>query len=245
MKIRQTCINLIYPQLTDYRKKFVDFEGQLRDQFMPAAILPVPDEADPSIPRINVQSLHGHSVLNIALNASSLVTNYDNEYVNDWFLCADYLKERCKKVFQIINDLTNNNIFYTGLIINLEYDDINGDSLQLMKNSFLKNKGSNLGNLNDFGCKFTYVKDDTYFINITLNHVVNYQVKNCNNGKQVIKDEENNFIGVTLDINDRFSANKIEEYRSDEKSFGKLLDISTEVINHRLNHFIEEGKLDL
>ena len=72
MIIKQTNLNLVYPRIMEYRKKFANAEDILRQYFMPSTILPIPEQVQDEVPRIIAQSKNGHSVLNIALSVASL-----------------------------------------------------------------------------------------------------------------------------------------------------------------------------
>ncbi len=44
MIIKQTNLNLVYPRIMEYRKKFANAEDILRQYFMPSTILPIPEQ---------------------------------------------------------------------------------------------------------------------------------------------------------------------------------------------------------
>lgn len=60
MIIRQTNMNLVYPRISEYRKKFLNLEDVLENHFMPSTILPIPEQVQDEVPRIIVQSKNGH-----------------------------------------------------------------------------------------------------------------------------------------------------------------------------------------
>ena len=243
MKIRQTNVNLVYPKIDDYRQKFIKFEDSLKDYFLPANLFTVPDEIQSEVPRGVAQTKNGHSFLNIALTVSSFSTIYDNEYVGDWSLCEKYIEERCNKVFDFIERITNEDCYYVGLISNIEYDDFSEDSLQLMKSVLLKDGARYLGDLDDVACKLTYVINNKYYINITLNNMKRYKIMKTKDGRQLIQNGIGGLIGITLDINDRYAANSDESYRSNKATFKEILDIASTVI-YKLPDLITKGVFD-
>ena len=91
MIIKQTNLNLVYPRIMEYRKKFANSEDILQQYFMPSTILPIPEQVQDEVPRIIAQTKNGHSVLNIALSVSSFITNYNGEFLSDWNKCKEYL----------------------------------------------------------------------------------------------------------------------------------------------------------
>ncbi|HIX84990.1 MAG TPA: hypothetical protein H9979_10730, partial [Candidatus Megamonas gallistercoris] len=92
MIIKETNLNLIYPKISDYRKKFVASEDILNDNFQPPIILPIMDEIPENIPRIVLKSKNNHSTLSIGLSVASFTTMYDDTFSNDWKKCKDYLE---------------------------------------------------------------------------------------------------------------------------------------------------------
>lgn len=239
MKIRQTNVNLVYPKVSNYRKKFTEAEDVLKDDFMPAAILPIPDQIQDEVPRAIVQSKQGHSVLNVALTVSTLATTYTDEFINDWKLCEEYLRKRCDGLYQLVGKLSDSHYRYVGLITYIEFDDINESSLDILKESLFKDNGCRLGDLFDVSCKLTYALRDRYYINITLE-----------NARQLFMQEESivqvgkpqNFVAVTIDVNDRYAANQGLDYNSDKEAFDEVLKITADIIDGRLEGLIKRGE---
>ncbi len=240
MKIRQTNINLVYPKISDYRKKYIDAEDVLKDSFMPATILPMPDEVQEDVPRVIVQSKHGHSFLNVALTASSLMTTYTDEFVNDWGLCENYLYKRCDSLYKLVDKLSGPSQRYVGLISCIEFDDISESSLDTLKKSLFKEDGCQLGNLFDVACKLTYAVKNRYYINITLETTR----KLIQASSTVGTGEGVNFVAVTIDVNDRYAANQSADYESSKEAFDEIMQITTELINGKLETLIKEGKFE-
>lgn len=133
--IKQTNLNLVYPRIIEYRKKFANFEDVLQQYFMPSTILPIPEQVQDEVPRIIAQTKNGHSILNIALSVSSFTTNYDGEFVYDWNKCKEYLAQRCSDIYTIIDAMTENSNIFVGLITNVEIDDLGTNGLEILKKS--------------------------------------------------------------------------------------------------------------
>ena len=144
MIVRQTNLNLVYPKITEYRKKIVLNEDVLSEHFMPPMILPVPEQMQDEVSRVLVQTKNGHSVLNIALSVASFATNYDGDFVNNWTKCRDYLNARCTSVYDITSKLTDGKIIFTGLITDIEIDDCKQKGVERLKSSLLKENAGRL-----------------------------------------------------------------------------------------------------
>lgn len=88
----------------------------------------------------------------------------------------------------------------------------------------------------DVSCKLTYALKDRYYINITLE-----------NARQLFMQEESivqvgkpqNFVAVTIDVNDRYAANQGLDYNSDKEAFDEVLKITADIIDGRLEGLIK------
>ena len=144
MIIQQTNLNLVYPRITEYRKKFANSEDILERYFMPSTVLPIPEQVQDEVPRIIAQTKNGHSMLNIALSVASFTTNYNGEFVSDWNKCKEYLEQRCSDIYKIIDSMTENNNIFVGLITNVEIDDLSETGLEVLKKSLCSEKASKM-----------------------------------------------------------------------------------------------------
>lgn len=240
MIIKETNLNLIYPKISDYRKKFVASEDVLNDNFQPPMILPIMDEIPENIPRIILKSKNNHSTLNIGLSVAGFTTEYDNTFSNDWNKCKNYLENRAHSIYKLINTMTDNSNIFTGLITNVVIDNLDTNGLNVLRNSLLNN-GTKLGNLYDILCKFTYVYRDIYYINITLTNQRDNKLS-IYNGRNIIDEEiRNNIINVSIDVNDRYKANSDPKYISGENELTEILEITANIINNKLLCLVEKG----
>lgn len=239
MKIRQTNVNLVYPKISNFRKRFTEAEDVLSNTFMPATILPIPDQMQDEVPRAVSQSKNGHSVLNVALTVSTLMTTYTDEFVENWELCGEYLQERCDSIYRLVSKLSASSYKYVGLVSYIEFDDINEPSLDILKESLFKENGSQLGSLFDVACKFTYAIRNKYYINITLENTRRFLDQE---GVMIKAGEPKNFVAVTIDVNDRYAANQDARYASDKNAFNEILQITADIIDGKIETLIKEGK---
>lgn len=242
MKIKQTNLNLVYPKINDFRKKFVLAEDVLSQNFMTPTILPIPNELQGEIPRIVVQTKNSHSVLNIALTVASFTTNYDDEFGGDWTKCKEYLEGRCTDVYQIINQMTDNNIF-VGLITNIEIDENDKPGIEILKSSLLNT--NKIDDVFDLSCKYTFIYNSRFYVNIILENSREYNARKLDNGRVVINSEKKHDISVTIDINDRYASNFLEDYVSSKEAFDEIIKITDLIINEKLDDLIKKGEFKL
>lgn len=242
MIIKQTNLNLVYPRIMEYRKKFANSEDILQQYFMPSTILPIPEQVQDEVPRIIAQTKNGHSVLNIALSVSSFITNYNGEFVSDWNKCKEYLAQRCSDIYQMIDNMTENNNTFVGLITNVEIDDLDGTGLEILKKSLFGVETEKMGELYDLSCKLTYVYKNRYYINITLQNLREFSVQQYSNGRTCITGERKHTISASIDINDRYAANNDVNYKSKKEAFDEILQITSNIIDNKLENLVRKGE---
>lgn len=226
----------------EYRKKFANSEDVLQQYFMPSTILPIPDQVQDEVPRIVVQTKNGHSVLNIALSVSSFTTNYNGAFVSDWNKCKEYLAQRCSDIYKIINNMTENNNTFVGLITNVEIDDLNESGLETLKKSIFGKETVKMGELYDLSCKLTYVYKNRYYINITLQNLREFSVQQYTNGKTCITGERKHTVSASIDINDRYAANNDVNYKSKKEAFDEILQMTSNIIDNKLENLVRNGE---
>lgn len=242
MIIKQTNLNLVYPRIMEYRKKFANSEDILQQYFMPSTILPIPEQVQDEVPRIIAQTKNGHSMLNIALSVSSFITNYNGEFVSDWNKCKEYLVQRCSDIYKIIDNMTENNNTFAGLITNVEIDGLDGTGLEILKKSLFGEETKKMGELYDLSCKLTYVYKKHYYINITLQNLREFSVQQYNNGRTCIAGERKHTVSASIDINDRYAANNDVNYKSKKEAFDGILQITSNIIDNKLENLVRKGE---
>ena len=242
MIIKQTNLNLVYPRIMEYRKKFTNSEDILQQYFMPSTILPIPEQVQDEVPRIIAQTKNGHSMLNIALSVSSFITNYNGEFVSDWNKCKEYLVQRCSDIYKIIDNMTENNNTFAGLITNVEIDGLDGTGLEILKKSLFGEETKKMGELYDLSCKLTYVYKKHYYINITLQNLREFSVQQYSNGRTCITGERKHTISASIDINDRYAANNDVNYKSQKEAFDEILQITSNIIDNKLENLVRKGE---
>lgn len=242
MIIQQTNLNLVYPRIAEYRKKFANSEDVLEQYFMPSTILPIPEQVQDEVPRIIAQTKNGHSVLNIALSVASFTTNYNGDFVLDWNKCKEYLAQRCSDIYKIIDNMTENNNIFVGLITNVEIDDLGETGLEVLKKSLCNENASKMGELYDLSCKLTYVYKNQYYINITVQNLREFSTQQYSNGRMCITGERKHTVSVSIDINDRYAANNDVNYKSKKESFDEILHITSNIIDNKLENLVRKGE---
>ncbi|MED1202570.1 hypothetical protein [Heyndrickxia acidicola] len=244
MKIQTTSFNTFFPKFENLRYKLFDFEEKLQNYFIkPFNTIPVPDQAPAEIPRIHANSHHGHSELNVSLDRLSFVTNYDERF-SEWKQHHTYLSERIFPMTSIIKDLVNNQFLYSGLTTDILVEEVAEEPIKHIFNKFLNFQT----NSNPYDCnlKLTYVLKDKYYLNLTISNIRWYSGSgNPELALPAYLEEAGRGIILNLDINDRYAYNYKKGYTSKSEEVDEILDITSDIIENKVNDIVLNGVIDL
>lgn len=238
MKVLQTSLNIVYPKIDSFRKKFVNSEEKLKKSFLQTTLLPVPDEAAPEIPRVIANTPGSHSMLNMGLTVAAFNTNYDNDFVSNWDKCVAYVKRHTDVINSFISELTDTRE-YVGHITNIDIEDAT-DGVDRLKKILFDN--ARYGDAAELSCKFTYIVDETYYVNITVANKEKYNAEVINN-RVYLNETTAKLLSVLIDVNDRYAASRNRDYVSDQAAIDRIFELTTDFINNKLSTFIESGEL--
>lgn len=218
--------NDILDELNSIKEKMKDFFPT--DSYLTFGIpsnLPV----SPELPRIAVSSKNNHSNLQISLNQIQLTTKFDENFQTDFSQCYEYLKDRIIAVNEITKIISEGRMFFNGIVsqfVDNEISDVKKDIISCLYKKELSNEP-----IFDILSKLTYIEDETYYVNVTVNNI-----------------RDNNLIealGVQLDINSRYNFNYNKEKKYiDEQVLNKLQDLYENIVMNHLPEIIE-GKFDI
>ena len=224
------------------RSQLVVFEKELSGFFAkPFNLITLPVGVPLEIPRITATSLNGFSILNISLNSYQFLTRFDKNYSNNWNKCRDYISERIYKIYDILYPFFKNSL-YCGLTVNL-LQILNNDkkAIDILLNNFTKFPTQN--SIYDIDSKFTFIKDDDYYINIRI-HNQRISSDKLNIVPGTLKEiEHKNNIGILLDINDKYGFNYKKDYSSNKDKIDKIIKMADEIINNKIEKFVMKGEI--
>jgi len=241
MRIQNSAVNIMFHRVGNIKKQYILNEDILKERFNEANILPIPDDAPAEIPRVLVTSKGEHSQINIAPEAVNFQTKYTDEYVSSWELCEQYINSRLEDIFEITDKFTLDKYNYIGVVANLIWDEVESEGNKaLFQNLFGKAAAENL---DDLEVKYTYVEDEKYYVNIILQSIKLYEKsRNQESGIYTNANLQSHTIGITLDINDRFSFNQNRGYVSSKEKFKELMGLTTSIIKNKLKNLVEKGE---
>lgn len=241
MVIQNTAVNIIFSKIDNIKRKYILNEEILKEKFNEANILPIPDDAPMEIPRILIKSKGEHSQLNIAPESINLQTTYTDEYVNNWNLCEAYISSRAKDIFKLADQFTSGKYHYIGIVTNLIWDPVQQQGHKVLFHNLLGCEAAD--NLDDLVVRYTYVVEEKYYVNITLQSVRIYNgMRGKESGDFVDENLKAHTISVILDINDRYLFNKKKGYVSNKETFEEMMSLTTDIINNKIKNLVEKGE---
>lgn len=248
MKVQNTLYNIVYPKVSNLRRKVFELEDKLANSFtVPFSLLPIPDDAPDEIPRISARSHLGHSVLNISQNTTQFATNYDDNFQGDWSKCSDYIKRRVEELYTGLNSFLNGDFLFSGLTTNLVLDHLEGNPIDIIKRH-LVNLQSEAAPF-DLEYKVTFTIEERYYINITFKNLRMFEglapAGSIGIPPLTMLKEKAHMLGVTLDINDRYGFNFTPNYRTNSDQVLRIIDITGDIVEHKLNTMVMEGVFSL
>jgi len=243
MLIKNTRFNLVYPRINNLRRKAFEIEDKLEGYFHPLTLIPVPDEAPEEIPRMSTTSKNGHSQLNISLSNAQLVTEYSQDFENDWEKCLSYIEERIDSLFLVLSEYSHNEYLFSGLTTEIIFDNKEVENpISLLKEKFFNLKVNE--SIYELEQKLTFIVSEVYYLNITFKNLRVYDnIHHHTSG--MLKNESAHYLLCILDINDRHGYNSKDNYQSNSDNSREVLRITKEMLNGKLKEIIEKGELNL
>lgn len=245
-RIENSQIAVFFPKIPSIRRKVFELEEKLSARFLkPFTMLQVPDDAPDEIPRIQANSINGHTVLTVSQSNISLVTNFNNGYENSWEKTLEYLKNNFELIFSIADSIDAKSLLFTGFTLNLFFpfqDEVN--VMKHFNQVFFPEK--KISNLHEFNLRFVQRKDDVYFVNYMFTSTVKYTTQGIPMRLVPAYLTASEF-GITLniDINDRYGSNFEREYLSTEKNGKKLIEYMNEILSNKIDSLMQKGDINI
>ena len=240
--VLNTQFSILFPKIINIKRNIMEREETLLKEFMPCQIFPIPDDAPMELPRVSVFTKNNHSNLSISMSGCTLNTQYDDNFNRDWPKCEHYLKGKSSLIYDVIEGLSPDSIYFQGFVAQILWDKTEGDPMY-----FLKDKITKLdikGHFHDLSCKFTLIKDDKYFVNLSLIGIK--AADPAIMGIAPVPDAMcQNKLLINIDINDRRRFNEEPGYNSTKETTRELLSVLSTVIRDKLGLLLTEGGIEL
>lgn len=240
MIIQDSTITIKFARVENLKRLYFKNEDALREAFNEATVLPIPDDAPSEIPRIILKSKNEYTQLNISSDTISMQTVYDESYRKNWTLCEKYINDKIKYLFDFADSLTNGNYNYVGIVISIIEDEINKNATEILTSNLLSKKSQT--SPYDLNIKYTFLEENAYFVNIAIQNVRVFSGDTDASVSGALSDANlrAHTIGATVDVNDRYRFNNVNDYKSGKESLIKVLSLTTKSIE-KLGPLIKEG----
>lgn len=221
-------LTIKFPVDRQIRRYSNHIEDILSHSYGQPTIMPIPDEIDAFIPRIQFISKNNHSRILLSQMSIDFNVTFDDCFNKNFDSCKNYLQERIKLIANILTAINKTNIYYCGMTTVVREELSNENKKDIYEKYNLTKK-----EFYDFDIKYTFLKDETYHHNIRFLNYRDY--------KGFIENADNNFLAnfsnaeisefgleKEIDLNDRYEYNK----------FGKTYDLSK--LTARLTQMLED-----
>lgn len=235
---------------TERIRRLVDkAEDVFSDLYHQPTVFPVPDDIEPTIPRITLNSKNGHSTISISQIGIDFVVEFDDQYRNDYDTCEKYVKERMHLVHTFLKYSKIDPIHYVGLTTQIRYiNEDSEDEIQLLKETYLEHFDTD--DLYDYNQKITFLENNEYYHNITVGNYRDYTGEIINGHIPAIVSFEKAKIHrkglfVVLDINNRHkytNNGKSTSTESLDRVFENMYRYNREWIGTKLYKYIPVNK---
>lgn len=207
LHIANSQIVFSYRRNSQIRKRIFEFEDSLKEEFkVPFRSVAVPDDIDPNIPRIESQSLHGHSRIQVSQTRITLATNYNELFKLDYKQVEEYILNKCNLISPLAESEDMNFIAY---VIELGIYMGEGEI-----NPFIKeNTGAIAINedCRDFSLLYSKLFNSDFYLNVKCSKFAEQELVLHNENKTLRPTGKmKNGISIVLDINTKpfFEKNK-------------------------------------
>lgn len=241
MIIQTASVSIHFKPITDIKRRYYNCDKVLEGEFQEPTMLPVPDNAYQDYPRIIVMSNNGHSQLTLTMATATLSVNFNAGYEYDWGKCGEYISQKVGVVEQFLHDLGVDGYTYAGLMSTVLFDEIKEGTVEYVKNKLLSPfTNFNEDTLEELVLKYTFVRNHTYYVNLQVQNarIFPADANPMNAGDFSESNLENEFVGVVIDINDRYQFNNNEKYRAGKEMLKKLVDEMGNVLDNDIRGFL-------
>lgn len=205
-----------FPRQTKIRQQALAIEKHLEGRYNPPLMLPVPDEFDPSAPRMIFASQSGYSQLIITQVSTILNTTYSPQWQIGTQNSEPYANQHVGYVFGLLSALKINRPSICGFTVHvrLSTEEDNRALLEFLINRFLKDTDNE--GIHDVEVRKTRVIRDTFFSNVVTHNYRLWNQAEPLQGTLKLSDEDvvERGVEVVVDVNDRYAFNERASYRT-------------------------------
>ena len=247
MKIRNIVITFWFNKINT--REIVDnISTRLASFFSGINFQGLPANIDNIVPRISAVSNSGHTNMNISNINAQININFDSHFEKDYDKCFEYTRERLINIYDALID-NKVEILYSAIFVNVEKNEI--EPIEQMKKIF--NQEIQSKDYGELGIHISNVIEGKFYRNINMNNAKQISItKEINqNQKEIIfplislygANIVENSISLTYEINDKYSFDSKEKYKTEKKILEDMFKISRDDIENNIENFVETGSI--
>lgn len=205
-------VTLNFERASKIRRMANTVEDVLSEFFQAPAVVPVADEADPSIPRFVLTSKHGHSTITISQAHLAFETNYSGSFQTDLSARQDYVQQRVAKLFELAEKLELRPLF-TGASTNMRMQYSGQDDGKFMDRMFPATMGAPLPKQVYEGLRKITTEVDSKYYCIIIRELYRIWHRDGDSLARMPKEAAiERGVAVLCDFNDRLAYNVNDAY---------------------------------
>ena len=224
MKYNFMQVTFWFNEIDDFKKYQKILDEELNKDFYPFNLTGVPTTVDFIIPRITSNTIGGHTKFNMSKINVQLITNFDNDFIDDFDKCYEYVKNRAFTIFNILKNKCNLKILYSAINLNCEKEDANPIE-KILTNIF--NTNVNSKNICEAGVKLSQKINNKYYYIISLNDAKMVSLtKKIEQGTlkhniiiPLISEKklkiEKTLLAFSIEVNDKCNFNNFDDYNTE------------------------------
>ena len=245
MRIKNIIVTLWFNKYDNLKTMSEIINENFKMYFPVCQFMALPANMDPIIPRITGKSGSGHSSFSMSTINAQITTNYDNNFNEDYDKCFEYIEERVKKLYELLQN-QGIDIFYSAIFVNLEKDSEN--PIEMINNNLINERLKN-DNLNEIGMRMALVEEDSFYKIIVVNNSKDYTMqREIKSGENIIlplislRDAKitKEYISISYELNDKYSFDNKENYSNSIDIINRMFLKAKEDIANNIEALIKE-----
>lgn len=248
MKITSGRFIMHFPPVTSgFMRNIIEVDSAIAEHFNPLNYNPVPDDAPYDITRASTSAKETNAV-SLQITAQSLILNVSTseEDSSDVDKCCAYMHEKIELLYRAMIDKVCSEFYYSGLMAQLIFDDIVNPT-KFIKDKFLGDT-TKTQSFCDLNLRFTQKYLDDFYVNFEISNS-RKSIENKSLHKEQITPlykmtEGEEFLGVSIDVNDRYGFNYIPDYRSSYKKIQTITETVEDLLKGKIIVLLEKGEFD-
>lgn len=234
-----------FPFQEKIRREANLIEDALKQDYPSIQILPVPDNMDPRVPRIILDSAHGFSQIAISqTNISLNINQYSEEYQLDINKGKQYLEARIDAIFKVLDIAKIKKPYFAGLTTQIHVNSPKKNNELINRIARCFNMTLNDRNLHELDIKKVNIMEDSFFSNVRVHNFKSWELLESSHEQPRLATKNATTHGIEIigDFNDRHSFNENPKYFTSLKAAKNILDKGLTEIDGFSNLLMKEGK---